>query len=49
MDEIGAKSVLLVALAGCAIGVVLSLATRDSMAHFGATSLLPQLIILSVI
>jgi phospholipid/cholesterol/gamma-HCH transport system permease protein len=49
MDEIGAKSLPLVAMAGAAIGVVLSLHTRDSMAQFGAKSLLPQLIILSVI
>jgi phospholipid/cholesterol/gamma-HCH transport system permease protein len=48
MDEVGAKSLPLVALAGCAIGVVLSLHTRDSMAQFGAKSLLPQLIILSL-
>ncbi|MFL6277611.1 MAG: MlaE family ABC transporter permease [Blastocatellia bacterium] len=49
MDEVGAKSLPLVALAGAAIGVVLSLHTRDSMAQFGAKSLLPQLIILSLI
>src|ERR1041385_2723949 len=49
MDEIGAKSLPLVALAGAAIGVVLSLHTRDSMAQFGAKSLLPELIILSLI
>src|SRR4029078_1320115 len=49
MDEVGAKSLPLVALAGAAIGVVLSLHTRDSMAPFGAKSLLPTLIILSLI
>lgn len=49
MDEVGAKSLPLVALAGAAIGVVLSLHTRDSMAQFGAKSLLPQLIILSLV
>lgn len=49
MDEIGAKSLPLVALAGAAIGVVLSLHTRESMAQFGAKSLLPELIILSLI
>jgi phospholipid/cholesterol/gamma-HCH transport system permease protein len=49
MDEIGAKSFPLVALAGAAIGVVLSLHTRDSLIHFGAESILPALIILSLI
>src|ERR1043165_4270974 len=34
MDEIGAKSLPLVALAGAAIGVVLSLHTRDSLTQF---------------
>src|SRR5215472_4156723 len=41
MDSIGAMSLPLVALAGGAIGVVLSLQTRDSLARFGATSMLP--------
>src|SRR5919198_6528875 len=49
MDEVGSKSLPLVALAGAAIGVVLSLHTRDSLARFGAKSLLPTLIILSLI
>lgn len=49
MDEVGAKSLPLVALAGSAIGVVLSLHMRDSMAQFGAKSMLPQLIILSLV
>jgi phospholipid/cholesterol/gamma-HCH transport system permease protein len=49
MDEVGAKSLPLVALAGSAIGVVLSLHMRDSMAQFGAKALLPELIILSLI
>jgi phospholipid/cholesterol/gamma-HCH transport system permease protein len=49
MDEIGAKSVPLVVLSGAAIGVVLSLHTRDTLALFGAKALFPSLIILSVI
>jgi len=49
MDEIGTKSLPLVALAGGAIGVVLSLHTRDGLIRFGAKSLLPPLIILSLI
>ena len=49
MDQIGAKSLPLVALAGAAIGVVLSLHTRDSLIRFGAKSLLPAVIILSIV
>jgi phospholipid/cholesterol/gamma-HCH transport system permease protein len=49
MDEIGAKSLPLVALAGAAIGVVLSLHTRESLIRFGAESLLPALIIISIV
>ncbi len=49
MDEIGAKSLPLVALAGGAIGVVLSLQTRDSLVRFGADSLLPIIIVISII
>jgi phospholipid/cholesterol/gamma-HCH transport system permease protein len=49
MDEVGAKSLPLVALAGAAIGAVLSMHMRDSMAQFGAKSMLPTLIILSLI
>src|SRR3984957_4981326 len=43
-DEIGSKSLPLVALAGAATGGVLSLQTRDSLTHFGAKSLLPAVI-----
>ena len=39
----------LVALAGSAIGVVLSLQTRDSLTRFGAKSLLPAVIFFSLI
>jgi phospholipid/cholesterol/gamma-HCH transport system permease protein len=49
MDSIGAKSLPLVALAGAAIGVVLSLQTRASLARFGAKSMLPAVIIFSMI
>jgi phospholipid/cholesterol/gamma-HCH transport system permease protein len=48
-DEIGSKSLPLVALAGAATGVVLSLQTRNSLTHFGAKSLLPAIILFSVI
>ena len=36
IDEIGSKSFPLVALAGAAIGAILSLETRDSLVRFGA-------------
>jgi phospholipid/cholesterol/gamma-HCH transport system permease protein len=49
LDEIGSKSLPLVALAGGAIGVVLSLETRYSLSRFGAKSLLPAVIVFSVI
>jgi len=49
MDGVGAKSLPLVVLAGAAIGVVLSLHTRDSFTQFGAESMLPTLIILSLV
>ena len=49
MDSIGAKSLPLVALAGSAVGVVLSLQTRASLARFGAKSMLPAVIIFSII
>jgi hypothetical protein len=37
-DEIGSKSLPLVALAGVATGVVMSLQTRNSLVRFGAKS-----------
>jgi phospholipid/cholesterol/gamma-HCH transport system permease protein len=49
LDEVGSKSLPLVALAGSAIGVVLSLETRYSLTRFGAKSLLPAAIVFSVI
>jgi phospholipid/cholesterol/gamma-HCH transport system permease protein len=48
-DEIGSKSFPLIAIAGAATGVVLSLETRDSLIHFGAKSLLPAVIFYSVV
>jgi len=41
LDEIGSKSLPLVALAGAATGVVLSLEARYSLTRFGAKALLP--------
>jgi phospholipid/cholesterol/gamma-HCH transport system permease protein len=49
LDEVGSKSLPLVALAGAATGVVLSLETRDSLVRFGAKSLLPAAIVFSII
>jgi phospholipid/cholesterol/gamma-HCH transport system permease protein len=49
MDAIGSKSLPLVALAGAATGVVLSLQTRDSLTRFGAKAMLPAVIVLSLI
>jgi phospholipid/cholesterol/gamma-HCH transport system permease protein len=49
LDNIGSKSALLVAVAGAAIGVVLSLETRNSLSRFGAESSLPAVIIVSIL
>jgi len=49
LDEIGAKSFPLVALAGSAIGVVLALEAYSSLVRFGAKSLLPATVIFSVV
>lgn len=46
---IGAKSLLLVSLAGSAIGVVISIQTYSSFVRFGAKSMIPVLIVLSII
>jgi phospholipid/cholesterol/gamma-HCH transport system permease protein len=48
-DEIGSKSLPLVALAGAAMGVVLSLETRDSLVRFGAKSFLPAVVVFSIV
>ena len=48
-DEIGARSLALVSLAGAATGVVLALQTRDSLTRFGAKSLLPAVVVFSIV
>src|SRR5215467_7092364 len=48
-DAIGAQSLPLVALAGAATGVVISLQTRDSLVRFGAKSFLPAVIVYSLL
>lgn len=49
LDEIGSRSLPLVALAGAATGVVLSLQVRDSLIRFGGKALLPEVIVFSLI
>jgi phospholipid/cholesterol/gamma-HCH transport system permease protein len=49
MDSAGSKSMPLVALAGAATGVVLSLQTRDTLTRFGAKSFLPSMVVYSLV
>jgi phospholipid/cholesterol/gamma-HCH transport system permease protein len=49
MDIIGAKSLPLVAMAGAATGVVMSLQTHDSLVRFGAKAMLPTVIVFALI
>lgn len=49
LDEVGSKSLPLVAMAGAAIGAVLSMEARFSLAHFGAKALLPSTVVFSII
>jgi phospholipid/cholesterol/gamma-HCH transport system permease protein len=49
LDEVGSKSLPLVALAGAAIGIVISLEARYSLTRFGAKSLFPATLVYSVI
>jgi phospholipid/cholesterol/gamma-HCH transport system permease protein len=49
MDQTGSLSLPLVALAGAATGVVMSLQMRDSLTRFGAKSMLPAVIVFSLI
>lgn len=48
-DGIGSLSLPLVAMAGAATGVVLAMETRSSLTRFGATTMLPALIVFSVV
>jgi len=48
-DELGSKSLFLVALAGSATGVVITLSTRDSLIRFGAKSFLPAVVVFSIL
>jgi len=49
LDEVGSKSLPLVALAGAAVGVVISLEARYSLTRFGAKSMFPSTLVYSVI
>lgn len=49
MDTIGAKSFPVVAMAGAALGVVMSLQIRDSLVRFGGKSLIPAVIIFALV
>ncbi len=49
LDEIGSKSLPLVALAGAASGAVLAMESFESMTRFGARSLLPSALVYSVV
>jgi phospholipid/cholesterol/gamma-HCH transport system permease protein len=49
VDEVGAKSFPLVALAGAAVGVVTSLEARQTLVRFGAQSMFPSSLVYSVI
>ena len=48
-DSVGSLSLPVVVLAGAATGVVISLQTRDSLSRFGAKSLLPAVIVFSIL
>lgn len=49
MDEVGSKSFLLVGITGLAIGVVLAMQSRSTLARFGAEAMLPNMLALSVV
>src|SRR5690554_6963012 len=49
MDEVGTKSFVLVSVTGVAIGVVLAMQSRGTLARFGAEAVLPNMLALSVI
>ncbi len=48
MDEVGSKSFLLVSVCGLAIGIVLAMQSRGTLARFGAEAFLPSMLALSV-
>jgi phospholipid/cholesterol/gamma-HCH transport system permease protein len=49
MDEVGSKSLILTSVVGMSIGIVLAMQSRGTLARFGAESMLPSMLALSVI
>lgn len=49
MDEAGTKSFVLTAVTGFAIGIVLAMQSRGTLARFGAEAVLPNMLALSVV
>ncbi len=49
MDEVGTKSFLLTSVTGFAIGLVLAMQSRGTLARFGAEAVLPNMLALSII
>jgi len=49
LDAAGSRSLPLVALAGAATGVVLSLQSRASLVRFGAKAMLPTMLVFSIV
>ncbi|MCY4159668.1 MAG: ABC transporter permease [Bacteroidetes bacterium] len=49
MDETGTKSLVLVLVTGCSIGIVLSMQSRGTLARFGAEAVLPSMLALSIV
>lgn len=49
IDDIGSRSLPLVGAAGAAIGIVLAMQTRSTLARFGADALLPSMIAIAVV
>src|SRR5690606_26277278 len=48
MDEVGSKSLVLTLVTGAAIGIVLAMQSRGTLARFGAEAVLPNMLALSV-
>jgi phospholipid/cholesterol/gamma-HCH transport system permease protein len=49
MDEVGARSFLLVSVTGLAIGIVMAMQSRGTLAAYGAEYALPNMLALSII
>lgn len=49
MDEAGTKSIILTAVTGFAIGIVMAMQSRGTLARFGAEAVLPNMLALAII